>query len=351
VTDPERILVVRLSHLGDIVQALPVFHALRAAYPHARIAWAAESAFAPLLEGMIGLERVIPFDRGGGLRAWFRLRAALREFAPDLAVDAQGNLKSALCTLVSGAARRTGSARTDWRERAGAWVIGDPAPAVGVDRPHAMQRVLVLAAHVAGPAAHPPRTDAGLSPEERALGERRLAEHLPEARTGDTILHLSPAQDVRAWSEAGWCALARALCERGCGVLVLSGPAEVELGRLLADSLPAHTRLHHWVGQRGLRELAALFEAAAPRGLALVGCDSGPVHLAAASGLRTVLLAGPQDERRTGPWSPLAPSPHRTVRARQSPSCAPCLARTCHHPHGKVCMNRIDAADVLAALD
>jgi ADP-heptose:LPS heptosyltransferase len=82
-----------------------------------------------------------------------------------------------------------------------------------------------------------------------------------------------------------------------------------------------------------------------------VGCDSGPMHVAWASGMPVVLLAGPQDELRTGPWPPGrngSPS-HRVVRATPSPPCAPCLARVCHHPEGPVCMTRIDAADIVRA--
>jgi ADP-heptose:LPS heptosyltransferase len=107
----------------------------------------------------------------------------------------------------------------------------------------------------------------------------------------------------------------------------------------------------------GLAALDAFFAAAARKGALFVGCDSGPMHLAWAAGMRVVLLAGPQDERRTGPWpvprsgSPLASSAeraheHAIVRAGMQPSCAPCLSRRCTHPEGNVCMTRIDPSRV-----
>ena len=111
VSAEERILLVRLSHLGDVVHALPVFHALRAARPRARIAWVVQREFAGLLDGLPGLERAIHFARRGGARAWLDLRAELCAFAPTLAVDAQGNLKSAMTLLTCGAPRRVGLAR------------------------------------------------------------------------------------------------------------------------------------------------------------------------------------------------------------------------------------------------
>jgi ADP-heptose:LPS heptosyltransferase len=133
---------------------------------------------------------------------------------------------------------------------------------------------------------------------------------------------------------------------------VVSGPAEARAGAELARRLPETAGLRHWVAQRGLRELCALLRACSERAGVFVGCDSGPLHLAAAAGMRVVCLAGPQDERRTGPW-PLARASesggHRVVRSPDPPACAPCLARRCRHPEGPVCMRDIAPAAVLEA--
>jgi len=67
VRNPDRILIVRLSHLGDVVHALGVFHALHAAFPSAEIGWAVQPEFAGLLDGLPGLARVFHFERRGGL--------------------------------------------------------------------------------------------------------------------------------------------------------------------------------------------------------------------------------------------------------------------------------------------
>jgi ADP-heptose:LPS heptosyltransferase len=351
---PERILIVRLSHLGDVVHALGVFHALHEAYPAAEIGWAIQPEFAELVAGLPGLVRVLPFERRAGWRAWPLLVARLREFRPDLVVDAQANLKSAAVTWCARAPRRAGLARRDWREPLGERVLNDPAPALPLPAPdgrgHAMDRMLALARHVAPAASHPPRRDAGLSERERAEGERELDARLPGAGEDAVLVHLSSPGDVRAWSAEGWEALARALAERGRPTLSISGPAEEPLGRALAARLQDVPGAAHWIGQRGLRRLAALFEAAAARGARLVACDSGPLHLAAASGLRVVALEGPQDARRTGPWPRPEEGPHRVARAADPPACAPCLARACTHPEGPVCMLRIDARELVALL-
>ncbi len=347
--NPDRILLVRLSHLGDVVHGLGVFHALHAAYPRAEIAWAIQPEFAGLLEGLPGLARVLLFDRRGGLGAWRRLRGELVRFRPDWTVDAQGNTKSAAAAWLSRARRRVAPARADWQEPWAAWTANEFAPALQAPERHAVARMQALVAALVPGHTSALRLDAGLDPAEREQGGRALAERLPRDASRPVLLHLSSPEDVRGWPAARWSELARALAADGRGVLLLSGPAEAALGRTLERELAGETRVAHWVGQRGLRALAAVFAAAAQRGLALVACDSGPMHLAAAHGLRVIALAGPQDAARTGPWP--QPGPHAVVRSARELACAPCLARRCRHAEGPVCMSGIGAGDVLAALE
>ena len=125
--EPKRILLIRLSHLGDVVHALPVYHALRCRFPRATLGWVIQPEFSALVAGLPGLDRVLHFDRRGGAAAWLRLREELGAFGADLAVDAQGNLKSALVALTSGATRRVGLARGDWREPLGSLACGEHA--------------------------------------------------------------------------------------------------------------------------------------------------------------------------------------------------------------------------------
>src|SRR5262245_17380812 len=166
VRDPERILIVRLSHLGDVVHALGVFHALHEAFPAARIGWAIQPEFAGLLLGLDGLDRIVTFDRNGGLGAWRSLRRELAHFAPELVVDAQGNTKSAAVALLSGAPRRAAPARADWREPWAAFSANDRAPLVKRAPAHAMQRMEALVRHVVPLARLPLRTDPALTFEE-----------------------------------------------------------------------------------------------------------------------------------------------------------------------------------------
>lgn len=337
---PTRILLVRLSHLGDVIHALPVFHALRAAHPDARIAWVVQAEFAGLLEGLYGLDELLLFERRGGAAAWLRLHSRLAAFGADWTIDAQGNWKSAIVSLASRAPRRSGMHRADWRERSAASSANDRAPRCSRG-PHAVDRMLTLARFVApeGALPHGPRLDVDAA--ELASGHAQLDARLP-AGSAPRLIALGRAGDPRSWPESHVAACATELARRGTPVLILSGPAEAEVGARLAAQLDA-PGIAHWAGQRGLRQLAGLFAAAAERGGSLLASDSGPAHLAAAVGLPVVCLSGPQAASRTGPWPTPGPgSSHRVLRADVEPDCAPCFARACVHPEGPVCMQRID---------
>ena len=309
--DPKRILLVRLSHLGDACHALAVFHALREAFPKAEIWWALQPEFAGLVDNLAGLQGVLPFDRRGGAAAWPRLRKRARAIGFDLAVDAQGNWKSAFVARFSGAKLRLGLAPKDWREPGARRLANHyAAPALG---PHAMHKMQALtqALHPGGSL----RWDLPLTPEERELGRGLLERSLPKENRARRILHLGAPEDPRSWPAKHFAELARGLASAGESVLCLSGPSEAEAGRSLQKDLSSTVHVHHLVDQRGLRALAGLFAAAAEQNLRLVACDSGPSHVAAAVGLGVDLLVGPTDPARTGPWSdPEKPPLHRALR-------------------------------------
>lgn len=373
---PERILIVRSSHLGDAVCTLPLFHALRRGFATAQIAWVIQTEFSGLLKGLAGLDRVIEFDRRGGLLGWLRLRAALRTFAPDLTVDAQGNLKSAAITRLSAAPERLGFARQDWQEPAGVRVL--TAEAGAAPGPHLIERTTNLAnfalerfaADCGAEAAW--RRDPGLSSAELARGEV-LAQHwIPRPLARTVLVHAAPDSNHRSWPHRHVIPLIESLLLRGRDVVLITGPGERILGRDLRNHLKLRPGLRHWIARSDVRELAAFMTAAAARGATLLCNDSGPMHLAASVGLPVTLLLGPTNPTRSGPWplpnpgrdrdlrppvepgeagrSAAPPSPHLVIRALNSPECAPCAVSRCTHPDGNVCMTRLTPEQVLAQL-
>lgn len=354
--DPERILIVRLSHLGDVVQTLPLFHALRVRFPAARIAWAVQPAFAPLLANLDGLERTIEFDRDAGWRAWSRVTHALRRFRPDLAIDAQTNWKSAAVARLSGARRRVSLPRALWREPGAARLMTHSVAPADQPLDHAQDRVLHLASELCGSTVQV-RRDPGLNEQELTAGRSRLARLLPRLGNADTlpptIVQVSPAGDVRTPPDASLVALLVELARRKVPTIVTCAPRELARATGIRDAARVEavgstdlgtTTLGALAGEaETLREFAAWLTAAAERDGRFVAADTGPLHLAAAIGLRCVGLAGPYDWRRTGPWPPpdRDGSKHRALVADPDLLCRPCVSRTCARPGGRACLEQI----------
>lgn len=134
-----RILVVKLSSLGDVVHAIPAVAALARRHPRARIDWVVEPLAAPLARELPFVEEVIVAGARGAFAddwsAWSEEVAALRETLAsrryDLAVDLQGLLRSSLVTVLSEAARRVGRGRWPW--------LHSSVPMYDASTPHAIE--------------------------------------------------------------------------------------------------------------------------------------------------------------------------------------------------------------------
>ena len=117
-----RILITRLSHIGDCVFTLPLATALRDHFPKSWIGWAVESPSHQLLQGHHAIDEIIRVPKGWlkSWNAWRQLRRQLKEFQVEISIDPQGLTKSALLGRISGAKRRIGLAGK-WAGEAAPW--------------------------------------------------------------------------------------------------------------------------------------------------------------------------------------------------------------------------------------
>ena len=344
----QRILIVRLSALGDVVHVLPLLDVLRRARPEAHIGWLVEEKAASLLEGHPQLDRVWVAPRQELQRLWGegryaaasrRLLAAVRELRAaryDLTLDVQCNLRSAAWAFASGARRRIGFAPPYTKEKAH-WLTTDRVQAPVGGQLKALRNLELLAA--LGIAADQPR--AVLSIPDAA---RREAASLRSRLGSQPVVALHPGVsgfgDFKRWPAARFAALARRLRER-CSArsLVTWGPGE----RTLADSVVADSDgaavLAPATGS--LLELGACYQACD----ALVAGDTGPLHLAAALGVPVVGLYGSKDPAIYGPWNGRTGQPAAVVWKRVH--CSPCRLRRCDDI---ICMPAIQVDDVLDQL-
>lgn len=300
------ILLIRTSALGDIVHCLPALEALRAALPEARIAWLAEKVWAPLLAGHPDLEATFVVDTKGWRKKMLAgatrreiagLRAALRAFRPDVAVDLMGNFKGGFLAWLSGAPRRIGASGAGRREGGSAFFVNEK---VELRSEHAIDRAIELLAPLGVP--KPERVDLGggkLLREAPAAAREMIA-----AGAGKPLVLL---QAGAGWANKmypleSWATVARGLAEGGADVVLPSAPGEERLVARLAELSGGAARV---VDAKPFPVLAALIRQCR----LFLGGDTGPLHLAHALGAKVLCLIGPTDPRRNGPYG----APERVV--------------------------------------
>jgi len=330
---PDRVLVLRLGALGDVVRTLPAASALRTAWPGAWMAWLAEPAAASALRGRSWLDEVIELPRPElvadlrrrrPLRAARRLAGVVRELRArrfDLVVDFHGILKSGVLSRLSGAAAAVGYGRPAAREGAGLWMTRRAElrrwPVSRFERNAALVRFLGVDAE---PFARPLDPDPGRVERARhALG----AGPAP----APVLLHAgsSPRTPHKRYAPERLGAVARSLASRtgrSCRVLRGPGAEEAALARRVVEASGGAARPAPET--RDFEDLAALLAC----GGLYVGPDSGPLHVASLVGTPVVQILGPTHPAENAPWPG---TPARSVR--RAVACAPCrrgcAAATC----------------------
>lgn len=314
------VLFVRLSAMGDLVHGLGAMVALHRVRPDWDLTIVTQAEFVPLLDGLPVPLRVVAFDRRGGLAAVWRLWRELRQRRHDVALDLQGNWKSAFVARLSGAARRLGMGASWRQEPSSRWLLTATVAGAGPAHPArtALELVRALAPEV------PFEPPALVAAESELRQERAAIEGVGiDWRCPFVVIVLTDPADPRALRPTVIDGLVRRHAGR---VLLVAGPAEA--GVPLVAGAPV---LRHARGE--LRRLVALGAVVAAAGGLVLGPDQGATHVLAAAGARTRVAHGPQDPQRTSP-------PAATVVVHPTaPACSPCRARRCHHAAGPVCMD------------
>jgi ADP-heptose:LPS heptosyltransferase len=307
---PERILVVKLSSLGDVVHVTGCLRAMRTEWPRAEITIAVEARFAALVRTSPYVDRVVATRTGGS--AWTAWREARRLLdGPDhqrfdLAIDFQGLPRSAAWTYASGARVKAGRGGT----RPG-WQI--------VHRPDLARHAVSVCRDVARAAeisVDDPTPELSVEDGADHAAVLALAEH---GMPADGFLVVNPFSvwPSKEWPIERYAAAIDALGPRlGVPIVIIGGPGEEARGAELRRSIRA-ADVAMLAGVLPLDQALAVYRRAA---LMLTG-DSGPMHAAAALGTRVVALFGPTFPERTGPWGPdhvviqaSRPSDHHTYR-------------------------------------
>jgi heptosyltransferase I len=298
-----KILLVKLSSLGDIVHTLPVVQDILTALPDAQIDWVIEKSFAPLLTQVKGIHRIIPCE----LRRWrksfwtVQTRSAWRAFKADLqaqsydaVIDLQGLTKSAvIARLAKMSLQGKRYAMANQTEGSGyeaptRWVA-DVAIALE-PHVHAVQRGRELAARALG-YSMPKETDFGLfyllnQPPDQQIRAQAAPKKI-------AFIHGTSRQD-KTWPLQNWVELGQRLAAQGYQpALVHGSDKELATSQAIAAQLPGSIVLPLLSLDALTHELAQCSGA--------IGVDSGVSHIAVALGLPHVQMYNFDTAWRTGP--------------------------------------------------
>ena len=359
--DFKKILLIKLSAVGDVVHTIPVLNKLRRRYPRAQLDWLVTPAIAELLRHHPAITSIIEFEREAWSKPWrlapfasyARLATELRRAAYDLVIDMHGQFRTAALTLATGAPARIGFDRPRARvwdasprkfpeqarkhawqgAREGSWIAYThhiPVPTLDL---HAVDRYLNV-----GPILGLDREPADFSfpiPQSAVSRvETLLAQH---GTNGADIVIMAPGTiwETKHWGSEKYAKVAEHFISNGFAVILIGSQRERAVCEEVAGLAPGAVDL---AGMTTLSELAALIR----RSAISITNDLGPMHLAVALDRPVVSIFGPTDPFWIGPYRRANAVLHADLE------CSPCYLRKlkhCHHDHA--CMRSVSAPAVI----
>jgi len=371
----QRILLVKLSAVGDVVHTIPVLNALRRRYPQARIDWLLKPSVASLVRAHPAVSNVLVYGENqtevprynwdgvthfvGQLTdsVFLRLLRNLRAANYDLVVDMHGQMRTAFVTLVTGAPVRIGFDRPRrkvweaygkglpegtigraWKgAREGSWMaythhIGlETLDLHAVDRYQRVGRLL-------GFADAPPDFYFPVPPASIERLDALLESHGIAKPARPIVISPTALWETKRWLPQHFAAVARHFLAEGHNVVLIGSTVEQAECRAIAEAAPGAIDLS---GQTSLLELAALIG----RSAVCLTNDSGPMHMAVALGKPVVSVFGPTHPVWVGPYR----QSDAVLNAKLA--CSPCYVRPLSRcPHAHACMHQITPDAVIARM-
>jgi heptosyltransferase I len=360
--DFQKILLIKLSALGDVVHTIPVLNKLRRRYPAAQLDWLMNPAIAELLRHHPAITEIVEFAREEWSAPWrfapyvsyAKLASRLRETRYDLVVDMHGQLRTAILTLATGAPVRIGFDRPRARvwdastrklpelarkhawqgAREGSWLAyTHRIPVPTLDR-HAVDRYLSIGP-ILGLDGNPADFSFPISPDADASVESLMRRH---GIGGGAIVTLAPGTiwETKHWGSDNFAEVARHFLGKNFAVALIGSRRERAVCEQVARLAPGAINL---AGMTALGELAALIR----RSAMVVTNDSGPMHLAVALDRPVVSIFGPTDPMWIGPYR------RANAVLQAALPCSPCYLRRldrCRHDHA--CMQQVSPLAVIA---
>ncbi len=317
-----RILIIKLSSLGDLFHALPAVHNLKLALD-AEVDWVTNSAYVDLVRCFDDVDRVISFPRNDFISNFRKFKTDIRAREYDLIIDLQGLLKSAITARIAHGKRRIGpsfhreGSRLFYTSVAGECDRTRHAVTENLDIiKHLQLEELPPEFHVTFP--KPISNDLFDDTERPETGDQG-----PGTSDRRPKVAICPASRwiTKNWPIDRFAAVAKKLQEtHNASITLLGGPDDIEACSIIESELDAPCR--NLAGKTSIVEMGGILQEMD----LLIANDSGPSHMAAAVKTPTLVIFGPTNPDRTRPFGDI-----HTVLKTSYP-CQPCHNRTCQNP-------------------
>ncbi|MCX7918465.1 MAG: lipopolysaccharide heptosyltransferase II [bacterium] len=365
-----RILIVKMSSIGDVIHALPAVKTLRNHFPDAELDWVVEAKAADILVGNPLITNLILFDRekivryfksGHWIQGWREiqtLKQKLQERNYTLSIDLQGLARSAFIVILAKAKRKLGC----YGMRELSYLVSRPpkarvqtdvspnhsydmTPKINarstISNPetlHAVDRLLEVMKSIDSQIVPVIEFPIALTEAEFNFADEFLNHHKVNLAIPIIGINLGASNPLKRWQKEKFAELIdRLSTELQYQVILFGGEADTGIAHdviRLTQSPPINA-----VGKTTLRQLTALIK----RCIVFVSADTGPLHIAAAVGIPVVALFGPSDPNKTGPYTT------QKIVIWKKPKCSPCSFTTeCDYGHN--CMQRITVNEVVLAI-
>jgi len=335
----KRILIVRLSAIGDVVMATPLIRAIRDTWPEARVSWIVEEGSRPVLEANPHLDEVIVWEREKWRRLLGRKRILsllkeifsfsrhLRARKYDTAIDAQGLLKSGVIAYMSGAAERIGLGS---KEGSAIFMTRVVDRAAASD---SMSSQYLLLAEKMGLNTGNFSMDMALGPEAEQFGD----DFASSLSSPYAVFSPFTTRPQKHWIEERWRELAvRVREELHLTAVLLGGPGDAGPAERIVKG--NHSGMVNMVGKTTIQQAAAIIRQAS----VLAGVDTGLTHIGYAMGVPSVALFG-----ATRPYLDIGKMPGAVLY--HPLECSPCRRNpTCDGDY--TCMKAITTDEVITAM-
>lgn len=305
---PQRILIIRLSAVGDTILNLPILCALRDRLPDSEIGWVVSSGAADLLRNHECLDRLFVLtkeDQSNPVR-YFKFLKTVRDWRPDATIDAQGLTKSAMIAWVSGAKQRFGLASSEFEGRElSSWFNNK---IITPTSPHVIDRGLAL---LEGLGIHEPAIEYRIPLASKAVSQVANQSSELELIGPWAMINVGAGWPSKIWPAERYAAVAKHLHEKWNlkSLIAWGGDKELVMAKEVAGLAPDAAIL---APKTTLIELASWIRSAS----LFIGSDTGPMHLAVAVDTPTVGLIGPMPAERVGPRGPY----HATIQNASLPT-------------------------------